>query len=142
LAQRAMDLGFEGLMVEVHCDPERAMSDSRQQLSPEQFSALLACLTVRDTAVGNADALTSLARMRAKIDELDENLLLCLERRQEISEQIGKLKKDNNIAILQSGRWEEVMMNALRRGEELGLDRDFVREIFNLIHGYSISRQH
>jgi len=141
LSQRAMDLGFEGLMVEVHCSPSHALSDAAQQLSPAEFSAMLDTLVVRELAVGDTDAGVSLARMRAKIDEVDENLLLLLSQRKDISQQIGKLKKDNNIAILQSGRWEEVLDNALRRGEQLGLDRDFVREIFNLIHGFSISSQ-
>jgi len=141
LSQRALDLGFEGLMVEVHCDPACALSDQRQQLSPVQLVQMLGSLKVRDASAGNEDARTTLARMRAQIDELDEALLLTLSQRQDVSEKIGKFKKDNNIAILQSGRWEEVLSAALKRGEELGLDKEFVREVFNLIHEYSISKQ-
>lgn len=142
LSRRALDLGFEGLMMEVHCNPSLALSDASQQLSPAQFEALMSTLSLRDGSVGSAGSRIALEGMRARIDELDETLLVTLSQRKAVSEQIGKFKKDNNIAIIQSGRWEEVMSAVLRRGEELGLDAGFVREIFELIHGYSISKQH
>lgn len=141
LGQRALDIGFDGLMVEVHHHPEKALSDARQQLTPEQFACMLRNLTVR---TGNpADAVFSekLEQLRATIDDIDENILSLLGQRMAVSEEIGRLKNIGNVPILQSGRWEEVLSRAVYLGVRSGLSEEFIRSIFSAIHKESISRQ-
>lgn len=142
LSQYALDLGFDGLMIEAHPCPEKALSDASQQLSPEEFNSLF---HGPDALVaGNCDydgIMISLAALRCEIDEVDAKLLKYLARRMAVSEKIGRFKRENNIAILQSDRWESVLASVVSDGESLGLDEDFVRSIFSIIHQQSVSVQ-
>ena len=142
LSQRAMDLGLEGLMIESHCKPEAALSDAKQQLTPDALRILLGeQLTVRDADTQAADYRENIGPLRARIDVIDENLLTLLKARMAVSEKIGHFKRDHNIAILQTTRWEELMEGLLRKGDTEGLDERFLQALFNVIHEESIRIQ-
>ena len=142
ISQQALNLDFEGLMVETHFAPENAMSDKRQQLTPQQLSELLAELVVKshdDTASEGVQK--ALAACRCEIDQADMTLLATLARRMEMSRRIGELKKSANLTVLQSTRWEQVLGHAIEHGRSIGLSEEFVRDIFNRIHIESITQQ-
>lgn len=144
LSQRALDLGFEGLMVESHCNPCEALSDAKQQLTPDQLFEMLEgenCIVVRDNDTDNASYKENMTQLRAKIDVLDDNIMSLLAQRMNVSRKIGQFKKDNNIAILQTGRWEEILQRMTEAGAEHGLDADFVKDLFNRIHEESVAVQ-
>ena len=142
VAQQALNLDFDGLMVEVHAHPSDALSDSFQQLTPEQFHAMLASLvSKKHDNDGSSEAQKRLAELRVEIDQLDTTLITTLARRMTVSQSIGQVKKDNNLAVLQSNRWEQVLAHVIHLGEQVGLEPDFVRDIFNRIHMESIQQQ-
>lgn len=139
LAQRALDLGIEGLMLEVHPKPEEALSDSSQQLSPEGFAGLMKSLHTRSGA-GSA-AQRELEELRSKIDSIDSRLLSLLAERMEVSSQIGLVKSHHQISILQAGRWDALLTSLKTQASALGLDSAMVERLFNIIHEYSIKKQ-
>lgn len=144
LSQRALDLGFEGLMVETHCNPSCALSDAKQQLTPAMLGEMLLGennLVVRDNDTDNVSYRENITQLRTKIDVLDDNILSLLSQRMKVSRQIGQFKKDNNIAILQTGRWDAVLERMVQKGVEFDLDEDFVRAIYNHIHEASVAVQ-
>ena len=141
LSQRAMDLGLDGLMVESHCDPSCALSDAAQQLAPAALLALLESLTVRDAATADEAFNEALSRLRAQIDVIDENLVYALASRMKVSREIGELKKAGKVAILQAGRWDQVLEKVKASARANGLDPDFVVRIFNAIHDASVAEQ-
>ena len=141
LSQMAMDLGLVGLMVESHCDPSCALSDAAQQLPPEGLIAMLESLVVRDSATEDERFNDTLRQLRAQIDVLDENLLFTLASRMKVSRQIGELKKENSVAILQPVRWDEVLEKVDASAAAYGLDVDFVNRVFNVIHEASVAEQ-
>lgn len=138
IAKRAMDLGLDGLMVETHCCPQEALSDSRQQLTPDELASLIGGLAIREAAPSGAAELSAL---RARIDELDAQLVDILAKRMAVSREIGERKKNNNIALVQASRWDEVLGKALEDADAAGLDRSFVESVFNRIHEASVSEQ-
>ena len=137
-----MDLGLDGLMIEAHICPECALSDAAQQLSVPEIDDLL---TKRlQTRQNDSDAPSwkdNIDQLRAQIDILDEKIIHILSQRMRISRKIGEYKKDNNVAILQTGRWDAVLAEAIRKGTGLGLDEDFIRTIFTSIHNASVDAQ-
>ncbi len=139
LAQRALDLGLEGLMIESHCNPAVALSDAAQQLTPSGLKDLLGKIVVRDGSV--EDYREGLSALRAQIDVIDENLLFALQSRMQVSRKIGQYKKDHNIAIVQASRWDEVLASMVEKGRSYGLDEAFVKEVFNAIHDASVQAQ-
>lgn len=142
LSQRAMDLGLDGLMVESHCDPTCALSDAKQQLTPEELEHLLLQeLVVRDADSDNPEYKENIDQLRAKIDVIDENLLYVLGSRMKLCRQIGEYKKENNIAILQTSRWDSILSNMVEKGREHGLSEEFVKVLFNTIHEESVQIQ-
>lgn len=141
ICQRALDLGMEGLMVEVHPDPDQARSDAAQQLTPADFRALLSGLHERRSGSGDAAWQTEIETLRDQIDAIDARLLELLASRMEISRRIGSAKRARGIAILQPGRWEEVLSEVIRRGGELGLSEEFLRKLFTAVHEESVRRQ-
>ncbi len=142
VSQRALDLGLDGLMVECHCNPAAALSDAEQQLTPEALADLLGNrLTVRDADSADSSYRETIRELRAGIDVADEELIDILARRMEISRRIGEIKRENNIAILQTGRWETVLADVIAKGRERGLGEDFVRTVFNAIHEASVKAQ-
>ena len=142
LSQRSLDLGFEGLMIESHCNPSCALSDAKQQLTPDELSALLYNkITVRDSDSDSKEWKENIDQLRAKIDILDENLLYTLGARMKVSRQIGEYKRANNVAILQTSRWDKVLAKVVAKGQEYDLPEDFIKEVFNAIHEASVEIQ-
>lgn len=141
ISQRALELGFQGLFIESHVAPEKALSDSGQQVTPEQLQQLLASLTVRQSSSQDAEVLSQIESLRSRIDRIDEELLDVLAARMEVSAQIGECKKRGNMQVLQQPRWDAVLQNVLSLARERGLDEETVREIYTAIHQESISRQ-
>ena len=141
LSQRAMDLGLDGLMIESHCDPSCALSDAAQQLTPSALIELLQSLVVRDAVTSDEEFNENLSRLRAQIDVLDENLVFTLASRMKVSRAIGDLKKENSVAIVQPGRWDEVLEKVAESASSYGLDAEFVKRIFNTIHEASVAEQ-
>lgn len=141
ISQKAMDLGLDGLMIEAHCDPDSALSDSGQQISPEDLGGILKSLSVRASDADDASYRQELGILRSRLDTLDEAIVDTLASRMEISRSIGRLKKDNNVAILQVERWEKVMDHAIRSAGERGLDPALVNAVFNEIHRASVAEQ-
>ena len=142
LSQRSLDLGFEGLMIESHCNPSCALSDAKQQLTPAELRDLLTNqITVRDSDSESKEWKENIDQLRAKIDILDENLLYTLGARMKVSRLIGEYKKNSNVAILQTSRWDAVLAKVIAKGQEYGLPEDFVKEVFNAIHETSVEIQ-
>lgn len=141
LSQRALDLGLDGLMIESHCCPSCALSDASQQLAPEELGRMIAGLSIRDDGSANPAFERAVSEQRARIDTIDENLVRLLASRMEVSREIGRLKKENNVAVLQLSRWDDVLESAISEGQTLGMDPDFVRDVFNAIHSASIAEQ-
>lgn len=137
LSQQAMDLQFEGLMIESHCTPDTAWSDSEQQVTPDELVAILQKLVIRDTKQPD-EILTDLRR---QIDVLDNELLETLSKRMRISSEIGAYKKEHGIAALQTGRYDEIVGNRIATGERLGLNREFTRRILEIVHTESVRVQ-
>ncbi len=135
LSQQAMDMNFDGLMIETHCCPDEALSDKQQQITPERLSQILHALVVRNIKDGG------LSILRSRIDEVDGHLLELLSRRMEISREIGMYKKEHHVAILQTLRYKELMQRMLERGELLKLDSTFVNAFVQLIHEESYREQ-
>ena len=141
IAQKALDLGLDGLMVEVHRNPSEALSDSEQQLDPKEFAALLSGLVVRCSEFPDNSERSALEALRSRIDSLDEEIISLLSERMKVSREIGQTKKRGNVAIVQTSRWEEVLGRALEYARSCGLDEDFTRNIFNSIHEASVEEQ-
>ena len=141
ISQTSLDLGLDGLMIESHCDPTCALSDAKQQLTPKEMGELLSALIVRESDSDSPEYRENIHQLRAKIDVLDDSLLYLLGSRMDISRQIGEYKKSNNIAILQTGRWDELLAKAIEKGAKLGLPEKFVSAVFNAIHEASVQVQ-
>ena len=142
ISQRSLDLGFEGLMIESHCNPSVALSDAKQQLVPQELSDLLYNqIVVKDKDSDAPEWKENIDQLRAKIDIIDENLLYALGSRMKISRQIGEYKKNNNIAILQTSRWDAILAKVVEAGAEYGLPEKFIKDVFNAIHEASVEVQ-
>lgn len=141
VSQKAMDLNFDGLMIETHIDPDKALSDAQQQLTPEGLMNLLGKLIMRDPESADSKFLNVLEELRKKIDIFDEQLLDVLGKRMEIARTIARYKKENNITVLQSKRWAEVVRKNMDMGENKGLGSDFISTLFRAIHQESINQQ-
>ena len=142
ISQRSLDLGFEGLMVEAHCNPSAALSDSKQQLTPEQLKDMLHNnIVVRNADSESKEWKENIDQLRAKIDVIDENILYALGSRMQISRRIGEYKKDNNVAIVQASRWDSILDKVIEKGHEYGLSEKFLKDVFNAIHEASVEVQ-
>ena len=141
LSQKAMNLGFEGLMIESHCNPECALSDAAQQLIPKDLCNLLTALVVREASSADDMFNEKLNQLRTQIDIIDENIIHNLVLRLKMCRQIGKLKNENNVSIVQPERWERVVENAVTAALAHGLDNEIVKRIFTLIHKASVEEQ-
>ena len=141
LSQRAMDLGLDGLMVESHCDPACAWSDAKQQLTPRDLQTLLESLVIRENTSENEAYREGIDALRARIDVIDENLLKLLKDRMGVSQAIGQYKKEHNVAILQAGRWEQLLADMVAKGAALGLSEQAITAIMTAIHDESVRVQ-
>ena len=138
-AQKALDLATNGLMIESHCNPETALTDAEQQITPDNLKSLISNLVIHKSESNNADFI--LHELRSQIDNIDNELLQLLAKRSDISSKIGKIKKENNLAVLQLDRWNSILSNHIEKGKMLGLKEELVKEIFEAIHKDSIDRQ-
>lgn len=141
VSQQALDLNYDGLMIETHIHPDEAWSDAKQQVTPTVLKQILKDLRVRELSTEEGSFNAEMLQLRANIDIDDSKLLEILGHRMKIAEQIGALKKANNIAILQNKRWNEVLEKMILEGEQKGLNEEFILRIFKAIHEESISHQ-
>ena len=141
VAQQALDLNYDGLMTEVHPTPDAAWSDAKQQITPEVYIEMIKNLIVRRETSSNPDFLEHIEQLRHKIDEIDIELLNMLARRMRISEDIGRYKQRNNIAILQAARWNEILEKGFEQGRGRGLSDEFVEKLLTAVHNESIVHQ-
>jgi len=137
LCQQAMDLNFDGLIVESHCNPEKAWSDASQQVTPEVLDLILNTLVIRDTN----QTTESLVSLRRQIDELDNSLLELLAKRMRVSGEIGQYKKENNMPILQSQRYDEILQVRIKQAQQMGMDAEFMKTVLVAIHEESVRIQ-
>lgn len=141
ISQKALDLSFDGLMIESHPDPDNALSDKAQQLTPDDLNELLFRLVLRNTQTDDPRLLDVLGELRQQIDIYDDHLVDLLEKRMKVSETIGRYKKDNNITVLQATRWDEILRKVISRGSQKGLSVEMIEGIFKAIHQESINHQ-
>jgi chorismate mutase len=141
VAQKAIDLDYDGLMIEAHIDPDNAWSDAKQQVTPEKLAQMIDSITWRREDVNSAEYHAALEKLRQQINHLDDELMQIVSQRMKIAEKIGKYKKDNNITILQTNRWNEILHRAIKKGEALGLSKEFITKYFDAMHMESISHQ-
>ena len=137
LCQQAMDLGFDGLIVETHCNPDKAWSDANQQVTPEVLDYILSLLIIRNKTVTTE----GINELRKQIDELDNNLMDLLSKRMRVSREIGQYKKEHNMTVLQTSRYNEILDKRGAQGSLCGMDAKFIKEIFEAIHEESVRQQ-
>ena len=140
-SQKALDLNFDGLMIETHNDPDNAWSDASQQITPKTLIKLMKDLIIRKESVQERSFIKELENLRIKIDDADSQILDILGNRMKVSDQIGKIKKKQNVAILQSERWKNILKKMISDGKQRGLSEDFILKIFKAIHQESINHQ-
>jgi chorismate mutase len=140
VAQKALDLEMDGLMIETHIRPEEALTDKEQQITPDNLRVLLSGLVIREE-YGTIEFENKLEELRSEIDKLDEELIDILGRRMKIVEEIGKYKKENNITILQLKRWSQIIHDRVDTGVRIGLSREFLLKLLEALHEESIQRQ-
>lgn len=141
VSQQALDLNYDGLIIETHIDPDNAWSDAAQQVTPATLKQMFINLRVRKVTDDEGEYNQKMAKLRMQIDEFDGKLLEILGNRMKVADKIGLLKKDKNVAILQSQRWNEILGKMILEGEEKGLSNEFVMQLFKAIHQESITHQ-
>ena len=141
VSQTALDLNFNGLMIETHTDPDKAWSDAAQQVTPKTLIKLMEDLKIRKATDTEADYRNSLNTLRTQIDVIDHQLIDILGKRMKIADAIGELKKDKNVAVLQSKRWNEILGKMILEGEQNKLSEEFILRVFKAIHQESINHQ-
>lgn len=141
VSQTALDLNFDGLMVETHWDPDNAWSDANQQIKPGVLIKMMADLKMRTLTNDEIDFKNQLNTLRTQIDVIDNSLLETLGKRMKVAVSIGKLKKKKNVAVLQTKRWNEILGKMILQGEKKGLSEEFILRIYKAIHQESINNQ-
>ena len=141
VSQTALDLNFNGLMIETHVDPDNAWSDAAQQVTPDTLIQMMEYLKIRKETDTEADYRNSLNTLRTQIDVIDHQLIDILGKRMKIADAIGALKKDKNVAVLQSKRWNEILGKMILEGEQNKLSEEFILRVFKAIHQESINHQ-
>ena len=141
VSQQALDLNYDGLIIETHIDPDNAWSDAVQQVTPATLKQMFINLRVRKVSDDESEYNQKMAKLRMQIDEFDGKLLEILGSRMKVADKIGLLKKEKNVAILQNQRWNEILGKMILEGEEKGLSNEFVMHLFKAIHQESITHQ-
>ena len=141
VAQKSIDLDFDGLMMESHIDPDNAWSDAKQQVTPERLLEMLNDLVWRNETTTEQEFITALTTLREQINQVDDELLTLLGQRMKLSDKIGEYKKNNNITILQTNRWNDILERAFKKGDTLGLTKEFITKYFDAVHLESIQHQ-
>lgn len=137
ISQQAMDLNFNGLIVEAHCDPDKAWSDAAQQITPEILDYILNLLVIR----GETQTTENLSELRKQIDECDNSIIEILAKRMRVAREIGTYKKEHNMTVLQTGRYNEILDLRGAQGEQCNMDKEFIRKVFEAIHEESVRQQ-
>jgi chorismate mutase len=137
LCQQAMDLGFDGLIVESHCDPDKAWSDAAQQVTPDVLDYILSLLVIRDEHTTTE----GIQNLRKQIDELDNQLMDLLAKRMRVCREIGQYKKEHNMTVLQANRYNEILSKRGAQGALCGMGAEFVAHVFESIHEESVRQQ-
>jgi chorismate mutase len=140
-AQKAIDLDFDGLMIESHIDPDNAWSDAKQQITPERLAEMLEAISWRNENAPSPSFHAALDKLREQINHIDDELMQLISQRMSIAEKIGEYKKNNNVTIFQQGRWNEVLEKALTKATKVGLSEEFITRYMDAIHMESINRQ-
>ncbi len=141
VSQLALDLQFDGLMIETHTNPDKAWSDAKQQITPTRLNEIITALTVRKTQFEKAEAIKKLTVLREEITQIDTQLIKILSNRMAVSHKIGEAKKEKNVAVLQPNRWNDVLKESVLKGEQEGLSSVFMEKIYKAIHQESIKIQ-
>jgi chorismate mutase len=141
VTQEALDLNYDGMIIETHYDPDNAWSDAAQQVTPDALKQIIKDLTIRKTDDTTDEYSSKMTKLRANIDVLDANLLELIGKRMKVADEIGQVKKDANVAILQNNRWNEILGKMILEGEKKGLTEEFVLRLFKAIHQESIGHQ-
>jgi chorismate mutase len=139
ITQEALNVGYQGAIIETHSNPDEAWSDAAQQITPEVLAELIGNLKVRNSGFAGFEG--EMGRHRTLISDLDFQLIEMLSQRMKISEKIGKLKKENDIAIFQPERWKEITEYATQKAVETGMSKEFIEKVFKAIHEESIEVQ-
>jgi len=141
VSQQAINLDFDGLMIESHIDPDNAWSDAKQQITPEALAEMLDNIIWRQEDVASVDFQTALEKMRQQINHLDDELMQILGQRMKIADKIGEYKKNNSVTILQTNRWNEILDRATKKAATLGLSPEFITKYLDAVHMESINHQ-
>lgn len=141
VSQKSIDLDFGGLMIESHIDPDNAWSDAKQQVTPERLNELMNALIWRSEDTNAQEYITALIHLREQINQVDDELLTLIGQRMKLADKIGRYKRENNITILQTNRWNEILQRAFSKGEQLGLSKEFIVGYFDALHLESINHQ-
>ena len=141
VAQKAMDMAMDGLMIETHCNPKVALSDAQQQVTPFELKKILGNLLIRHSSIENVELQNKLDELRTVIQKLDNELIELLGKRMAYAEQIGEYKRDNNVTILQVEHWKNLLESGIENAKSLQLPKEFVKALYQLIHDESIRRQ-
>ena len=141
VTQEALDLNYDGMIIETHTDPDNAWSDAAQQVTPDALKQIFKDLRVRKQVDVSDEFMTKMSKLRANIDVLDANLLELLSKRMKVAVEIGQVKKEANVAVLQNNRWNEILGKMILEGEKKGLSEEFVLKMFKAIHQESINKQ-
>jgi chorismate mutase len=141
VAQKAIDLDYDGLMLESHIDPDKAWSDAKQQVTPERLSDILGSIKWRHETTDKREFVVALEKLREQINHIDDELMQLLGQRMRIADKIGEYKKENNITILQTNRWNDILERAFKKGEALGLSKEFITKYYDSVHMESINHQ-
>ena len=141
VAQTAIDLDFDGLMIESHIDPDNAWSDAKQQVTPERLAEMLDNIIWRREDIASEVFHAEMEKLRQQINQLDDELMQVLGQRMKVADKIGQYKKENDITILQTNRWNEILQRAFLKGEKLGLSKEFITRYFDAVHMESINHQ-
>jgi chorismate mutase len=141
VAQKAIDLDYDGLMIESHIDPDNAWSDAKQQVTPERLKEMLEAIIWRKEDINSEEYHAALEKLRQQINHLDDELMQILGQRMKLAESIGNYKRANNITILQTSRWNEIIERAFMKGDKLGLSKEFITKYFDAVHMESINHQ-
>lgn len=141
ISQKAMDLNYDGLMVESHTNPDYAWTDSSQQITPDMLQDILKKLVHKVVEVDNPEIQNELTLLRNQIDHFDNELIGILKERMNIASLIGEYKSENNVTILQPKRWQEILTKSLKEGSDANLSQEFMRKVFSAIHQESINKQ-
>lgn len=137
ISQQAMDMGFDGLMIESHCEPDCALSDKSQQITPDVLNFIVNTLVVRETT----QTTENLTLLRQQIDQADNELLEILNKRMRISREIGQYKKEHRMPVLQTGRYDDILRSRIKLAEEMGMSGEFMKEVLQAIHEESVRQQ-